>query len=119
MRREEVNAAILARAEGGATIKEIVRDTDQSRGLVRNILRGVRIFSAPGRVHWSRIFRGSMRNGLPAVAMALSSGDVFARPDFEDRCVSSPKGRSGGGARKGWTRWAFAARLWREPSRVS
>ncbi len=42
LRREEVNAAILARAEGGATIKEIVRETGQSRGLVRKILRGQR-----------------------------------------------------------------------------
>lgn len=42
LRREEVNAAILARAGGGATIKEIVRETGQSRGLVRKILRGQR-----------------------------------------------------------------------------
>ncbi len=42
LRREEVNAAILAWAEGGATIKEIVGEMDQSRGLVRKILRGQR-----------------------------------------------------------------------------
>ncbi|MCQ4189880.1 ISL3 family transposase [Methylocystis sp. NLS-7] len=42
LRREEMNAAILARAEGGATIKQIVRETGQSRGLVRKILRGQR-----------------------------------------------------------------------------
>lgn len=42
LRREEVNAAIFARAERGASIKEIVRETGNSRGLVRKILRGQR-----------------------------------------------------------------------------
>lgn len=40
LRREDANAAILARARGGASIKEIVRDTGHSRGLVRRVLRG-------------------------------------------------------------------------------
>lgn len=42
LRREELNAAILARAAGGASIKEIMRETGHSRGLVRRILRGQR-----------------------------------------------------------------------------
>ncbi|PNG24182.1 ISL3 family transposase [Methylocella silvestris] len=42
LRREDANAAILARAEKGASIKEIVRETGYSRGLVRRILRGQR-----------------------------------------------------------------------------
>lgn len=42
LRREDANAAILARAEGGSSIKEIVRDTGHSRGLVRRVLRGQR-----------------------------------------------------------------------------
>ncbi len=42
LRREEANAAILARAENGASIKEIARDTGHSRGLIRRVLRGQR-----------------------------------------------------------------------------
>jgi transposase len=42
VRREETNAAILAMAKEGATIKEIVRSAGYSRGLVRKVLRGQR-----------------------------------------------------------------------------
>lgn len=42
LRREEANAIILGHAKEGATIKEIVRRTGQSRGLVRKVLRGQR-----------------------------------------------------------------------------
>ena len=42
VRREEANAAILGLAQKGATIKEIVRRTGHSRGVVRKILRGQR-----------------------------------------------------------------------------
>jgi transposase len=42
LRREETNAAILALAQGGIPIGEIVRQTGHSRGLVRNVLRGRR-----------------------------------------------------------------------------
>ena len=42
LRREEDNAAILGLARDGAAIKEIVRRTGYSRGLVRKILRGQR-----------------------------------------------------------------------------
>ena len=42
LRREDINAAVLEQARAGMTIKEIVRRTGHSRGLVRKILRGQR-----------------------------------------------------------------------------
>jgi len=42
LRREEANAAILGLAKNEVTIKEIVRRTGHSRGLVRKVLRGQR-----------------------------------------------------------------------------
>lgn len=41
-RREDANAVILGLARDGITIKEIVRRTGHSRGLVRKVLRGQR-----------------------------------------------------------------------------
>lgn len=42
IRRQEANAAILEHAEAGLAIKEIVRRTGYSRGLIRAVLRGQR-----------------------------------------------------------------------------
>ena len=41
-RREETNASILSLSQDGVTIREIVRRTGYSRGLIRKILRGQR-----------------------------------------------------------------------------
>jgi transposase len=42
LRREEANAAIMGLSREGFAIKEIVRRTGHSRGLVRQVLRGQR-----------------------------------------------------------------------------
>lgn len=42
LRREEANAAIFGLAKDGLSIKEVVRRTGHSRGLIRRILRGQR-----------------------------------------------------------------------------
>jgi hypothetical protein len=42
VRREDANAVILGLAKEAVTIKEIVRRTEHSRGLVRKVLRGQR-----------------------------------------------------------------------------
>lgn len=42
LRREDTNSAILGLSKDGVTIKEIVRRTGYSRGLIRRVLRGQR-----------------------------------------------------------------------------
>ena len=42
LRREETNADIMALVRDGVTIKQIVRQTGHSRGLVRQVIRGQR-----------------------------------------------------------------------------
>ena len=42
VRREETNTTILALSKSGAPIKQIVRQTGHSRGLVRQVIRGER-----------------------------------------------------------------------------
>lgn len=67
LRREETNTAILASAREGNAIKEIVRRTGYSRGLVRRILRGER----------SDVFRvreSSLESYLPWLADQWAAG---------------------------------------------
>ena len=67
LRREETNAAVLALAKSGAAIKEIVRRTGHSRGLVRRILRGER-----GDVF--RVRESSLENYLPWLDTQWTAG---------------------------------------------
>lgn len=68
LRREEENSAILSLAKDGMTIKEIVRRTGLSRGLVRRILHGQR----------SDVFRArenSLEPYLPWLDAGWASGE--------------------------------------------
>jgi transposase len=67
LRREETNAAILELSKGGATIKQIVRSTGFSRGLVRKVLRGQ-------RTDVFRIREGSLEAYLPWLDEQWSAG---------------------------------------------
>jgi transposase len=65
LRREAENDDILALAAQGVAIKEIMRRTDKSRGLVRKVVRGAR----------NDIFRSRMSSrGRAATATALRCG---------------------------------------------
>jgi transposase len=67
VRREETNAAIIELSKGGATIKQIVRSTGFSRGLVRKVLRGE-------RTDVFRIREGSLDAYLPWLDEQWSAG---------------------------------------------
>jgi transposase len=75
LRREEANTIILGLAKNEVTIKEIVRRTGHSRGLVRKVLRvSARTYSASGRVRSRCICNGLTNNGRLGTATAPSCG---------------------------------------------
>jgi len=98
LRREDANAAVLALHKAGVGIKEIVRRTGHSRGLVRRVVRGrVRRYSGPGSARLTRTFPGSMPDGTPESAMAQRSGGRCEVEASVARCAWSRNGRRGGG----------------------
>jgi DNA invertase Pin-like site-specific DNA recombinase len=74
LRREDANAAILKLAATGTSIKEIVRLSGHSRGLVRRILRGQRTDVFRIRDSSNLTYNGLMRNGLLVIAMVPNCG---------------------------------------------
>ncbi|XRS45295.1 hypothetical protein ACN9MO_33105 (plasmid) [Ensifer sp. R-19] len=72
IRREQTDAAIMALAKDGMTIKEIVRRTDHSRGLVRQVLRGQRNDVFRSRESSLEMNLEWLDNGLPASGKALT-----------------------------------------------
>ena len=89
LRREDTNNATMAIANGGVSIKEIVRRTGHSRGLVRRIVRGER-----GDVFRVRELAGSlyapagerMGGGLPQRRRTLATPQTQRLPGLASRC---------------------------------
>jgi hypothetical protein len=85
VRREETNAAILSLKAQGIAVKEIVRRTGYSRGLIRKILSGsaLRCSFVSDKVPLIPTFPGSTSNGKPGVAMERPCGGRSGCADFE------------------------------------
>ena len=75
LRREETNAAILSLSKQGIAIKEVVRRTGYSRGLIRRFLRpAVGCPPRQEKLSCSLTFPGSTSNGKPAAEVERLSG---------------------------------------------
>lgn len=93
LRSEDTNATILDLAKSGAAIKEIVRQTGYSRGLVRRVLRGQR--SDVFRVRENRlnsICRGLTLNGRSDSGTGQSCGGSSRTKGSAGAFALSPSG---------------------------
>ena len=109
LRREETNAAILSLSQQGIAIKEIVRRTGYSRGLIRKFFAdSARTSSVSDKAPSSPIFPGSTSNGTPAAEMDRPYGGNSGCADFEAAFASSANGARGakGLRRRIQPRWA-------------
>jgi hypothetical protein len=97
LRREQTNAAILKQAEAGASIKQVVRLTGHSRGLVRS---SDPMCSGFARVRSNITCHGSTHNGPPGFPTAPSCGDVLPYLASGARFGSLRNGRHAAGAPK-------------------
>ena len=121
LHREDTNTAILTLAKDGIAIKEIVRRTGHSRGLVRHVLRGdrsdvfrMRETSLEAYLPWlDGQWAAGRRNGA-ALWRSLQSCRSRA---FAARCASSPNGPPAGGTPKRWMPMSCIVCLRPEPSR--
>ena len=91
LRREDVNAAVFELQRAGVAIKEIVRRTGHSRGLVRRVLRGQR----------SEVFQPRESSLEPPPALARRTVGARASATAQRYGVSS--GASASGAAVGWS----------------
>ena len=84
VRREETNAAILSLKAQGIAIKEIVRRTGYSRGLIRKFFGvSAQMSFVSDKIPLIPIFPGSTSNGKPGVAMERPCGGRFGCADSE------------------------------------
>jgi len=98
LRREDINAAVLELSQAGAAIKEIVRRTGHSRGMVRRVLRGER----------SEVFRpreNSLDQHLPWLDSQWEAGKHNSTALWREL-----RSQGFGGSRRVVTEWATRRR---------
>ena len=103
LRREETNAAIIALAKEGATIKAIARRTGHSRKLVRQVIRGERtdVFRTRQNTLDAHLplldaqWTGGCRNGAELWRRLKAQGLPRVSPSSQRMGDAAPPRRSG------------------------